>query len=45
MSVKKLFADSGYAGPKLRDALKDLCVAAVIVMVPKAKGAKGFTVL
>ena len=44
-SVKKLFADSGYAGPKLQDALKDLGVSELIEIVPKAKGTKGFTVL
>jgi len=44
-SVKKLFADSGYAGPKLQDALKDLGVSELIEIVPKPKGAKGFTVL
>ena len=45
VSVKKLFADSGYAGPKLQEALKDLGVSELIEMVPKVKGAKGFTVL
>ena len=45
VSVKKLFADSGYAGPKLQDALKDLGVSGLIEIVPKPKGAKGFTVL
>lgn len=45
VSVKKLFADSGYAGPKLQDALKDLGVSELIEIVPKPKGAKGFTVL
>ncbi len=44
-SIKKLFADSGYAGPKLQDALQDLGVSAVIEIVPKPEGAKGFTVL
>ena len=44
-SVKKLFADSGYAGPKLQDALKDLGASELIEIVPKPKGAKGFTVL
>ena len=36
--VKKLFADSGYAGPKLQDALKDLGVPELIEIVPKPKG-------
>lgn len=45
VSVKKLFADSGYAGPKLQDALKDLGASELIEIVPKPKGAKGFTVL
>ena len=44
-SVKKLFADSGYAGPKLQDALKDLGVSELIEIVPKPKGGKEFTVL
>ena len=44
-SVKKLFADSGYAGAKLQDALKDLGVSELIEIVPKPKGVKGFTVL
>ena len=44
-SVKKLFADSGYAGPKLQEALKDLGVSKLIEIVPKPKDAKGFTVL
>ena len=44
-SVKKLFADSGYAGPKLQEALKGLGVSELIEIVPKPKGAKGFTVL
>ena len=43
--VEKLFADSGYAGPKLHDALKELGVSELIEIVPKPKGAKGFTVL
>ena len=33
------------AGPKLQDALKDLGVSELIEIVPKPKGAKGFTVL
>ena len=41
--VKKLFA--AYAGPKLQDALKELGVSELIEIVPKPKGAKGFTVL
>jgi len=44
-SVKKLFADSGYAGPKLQNVLKALGVSELIEIVPKPKGAKGFTVL
>ena len=43
--VERLFADSGYAGPKLQDALKELGVSELIEIVPKPKGAKGFTVL
>ena len=37
--VKKLFADSAY----VRDALKELGVSELIEIVPKPKGAKGFT--
>ena len=40
--VERLFADSAYAGPKLQDALKELGVSE---LVPKPKGARGFTVL
>ena len=40
--VERLFADSGYAGPKLQDALKELGVSELIEIVPKPKGAKGF---
>ena len=43
--VERLFADSGYVGPKLQDALKELGVSELIEIVPKPKGAKGFTVL
>ena len=43
--VRKLFADSAYAGAKLQDALQALGVSQLIEIVPKAKGAKGFTVL
>ena len=39
VGVEKLFADSGYAGPKLQDALKELGVSELIEIVPK------FTVL
>ena len=38
--VERLFADSGYAGPKLQDALKELGVSELIEIVPKPKGAK-----
>ena len=41
--VERLFADSGYAGPKLQGALKELGVSELIEIVPKPKGAKGFT--
>ena len=43
--VRKLFADSAYAGAKLQDALQALGVSQLIEIVPKAKDAKGFTVL
>ncbi len=38
--VERLFADSGYAGPKLQDALKELGVSELIEIVPKPKGAR-----
>ena len=44
-SVKKLFADSAYAGPKLQGMLDDLGASELIEIVPKPKGVKGFTVL
>ena len=44
MDVEKLFADSGYAGPKLQDALHTLGVSELIEIVPKPKGTQGFTV-
>lgn len=43
--VKKLFADSGYGGAKLQEVLNDLGVSELIEIIPKPKGAKGFTVL
>ena len=36
--VKKLFADSAYAGPKLHDALKELGVSELIEIVPSPRG-------
>ena len=44
-SVRKLFADGGYQGPKLRKALEEMGVSGLIEIVEKPKGAKGFTVL
>ena len=43
--VSKLFADGGYAGPKLRDALSELGVSELIEIVEKPKQISGFTVL
>ena len=45
VGVEKLFADNGYAGPKLQDALHALGVSELIEIVPKPKGTQGFTVL
>ena len=45
VGVERLFADSGYAGPKLQDALHALGVSELIEIVPKPKGTQGFTVL
>jgi len=36
--VEKLFVDSGYAGPKLQDTLKELGVSELIEIVLKPKG-------
>ena len=38
VGVKRLFADSGYAGPQLQDALYALGVSELIEIVPKTKG-------
>ena len=45
VGVEKLFADRGYAGPKLQDAVHALGVSELIEIVPKPKGTQGFTVL
>ncbi len=45
VDVEKLFADRGYAGPKLQDALHALEVSELIEIVPKPEGIQGFTVL
>ena len=39
--VEKLFADSGYAGPKLQDALKELGVSELIENCAQAQGRQG----
>ncbi len=44
VDVEKLFADRGYAGPKLQDAWHTLGVSELIEIVPKPKGTQGFTV-
>ena len=36
--VEKLFVDSGYAGPKLQDALKELGVSELIEIALKPEG-------
>ncbi len=44
-TVKKLFADGGYAGPKLAGRLKKLGLSDLLEIVVKPKGKQGFTVL
>ena len=44
-SVRKLFSDGAYQGPKLREALEEMGVSGLIEIVEKPKGVKGFTVL
>ncbi len=43
--VSRLFADGGYAGPKLRAALDELGASSLIRIVEKPKEIKGFAVL
>ena len=43
--VGRLWADGGYAGPNLEDALKDFSLGSSIKTVPNPKEIKGFTVL
>ena len=43
--VRKLWADGGYRGPKLRKALQELDACELIEIVEKPKGVKEFTVL
>lgn len=43
--VTKLWADGGYAGPKLEGALRDRGLGSIIEIVHKPKEIKGFTVL
>ena len=42
--VTKLWADGGYAGPKLEEALKDRGRGWIIEIVQKPKETRGFTV-
>ena len=44
-TVAKLFADGGYAGPKLAGRLEKLGLAELLEIVVKPKGMEGFTVL
>ena len=44
-TVEKLFADGGYAGPKLAGRLGELGLSGLLETVAKPKGKKGFTVL
>ena len=43
--VTKLWADGGYAGPKLEEALKDRGLGSIIEIVQKPKETRGFTIL
>ena len=43
--VTKLWADGGYAGPKLEEALKDRGLGSIVEIVQKPKETRGFTVL
>lgn len=43
--VKKLWADGGYAGPKLKAALAERGLGSILEIVHKPKEVKGFTVL
>ena len=43
--VRKLWADGGYQGPKLREALREMGACGLIEIVEKPKGVKEFTVL
>ena len=43
--VRKLFADGGYQGPKLRAALEEMGISDLIEIVEKPKGVQEFTVL
>ena len=44
-TVRRLFAEGGYQGPKLRAALEELGVSNLIEIVKNPKGVKEFTVL
>ena len=44
-SVRRLFADGGYQGPKLRASLAEMGFSGLIEIVEKPKGVKGFMVL
>ena len=43
--VTKLWADGGYAGPKLEEALEDRGLGSIVEIVQKPKETRGFTVL
>lgn len=44
-SVRKVWADSGYEGPKLAEALASMADAPDLEIVPKPEGQQGFAVL
>ena len=44
-TISKLYADGGYAGPKLRKEIREQGLPDILEIVEKPKDTKGFTVL
>ena len=44
-TVIRLWADGGYQGPKLREALQEMGLAELVEIVNKPRESKGFTVI
>ncbi len=44
-TISKLYADGGYAGPKLRKEIREQGLPDILEIVEKSKDTKGFTVL